>query len=460
MKKLLLLFLAALTCSAQVTLSQRGAYSLQLNDSGELLVPANGTLSNSVVTLSQLEGAVAAGRVAYFNSSDASGFSPTGTVKGTNYAGPNLESTAFTNTATGVANNEYAAMFISTNVFTSFSSGLMVVDVYAYRAAGTAISINAEAYVVNATTKAEEYEFEPSPAYQVLTTTLTKYTFSVPITDYVSTTNLHLACKIKASIASGTQTIYVVGGGVYPSHFSFQIPGANYATKAEVAAGGTFGPLTTTGTNASLTGTLSADSVSITNFNVDELNIGTLVVTNELSGLTFSSASNVLKQTKYMTLMRPDYGDGAGAVPQTNDYTVATLMHYVFSGNAETNANYVVYLTAAPSDLDTNVNLTADFYVKQGGTDADAMVFHASWANGAVSSVWPPADITNNFTVLTVTPSSAAANDLQGVTGVTLTGWTNLTAGMPLAIKVARLQNGADDAATDVMLRINYGSTQ
>jgi hypothetical protein len=175
-----------------------------------------------------------------------------------------------------------------------------------------------------------------------------------------------------------------------------------------------------------------------------------------------SATGNVLKQTRNLILQRPDYGDGVGAVPQTNTYTASGLMHYTFSGNAETNANYVVYEFDCPADLDTSVAMTARFAFIGGGTDADAYFFHITYNQVAAGAAYPTAgsSVVTLPIGISVTPTTPASGDLQQSAATTLTGWAAaLTPGLPMQVRVARLQNTQDDSARDVQLVISYGST-
>lgn len=188
--------------------------------------------------------------------------------------------------------------------------------------------------------------------------------------------------------------------------------------------------------------------------------------TNTFTNKTFDATGtgNVLKQTKYLTFMRPDWGDGAGAVPQTNTYTASGLMHYSFSGNAETNANYVLYEGVVPPDLDTAVDMKAVFGFKSGGTDADTVTWHIAYGLGAAGSAYPAslaAAATSPLEFAAVTPTTPASGDYQETAELTLTGWAaSMTPGKPIIISIRRLQDSNDDAQTDVFLRISYGSTQ
>jgi hypothetical protein len=180
--------------------------------------------------------------------------------------------------------------------------------------------------------------------------------------------------------------------------------------------------------------------------------------------LDAAGTGNVLKQTKYLFLMRPDWGDGAGAIPSTNNYAATGLMHYTFSGNAETNANYVLYETIVPPDIDTSVDMKAVFGFKSGGTDTDTVTWHIAYGLGAAGAAYPAtltAAGTSPLAFGAVTPTTPAAGDYQATAELTLTGWAaSMTAGTPLIISIRRLQDSNDDGQTDVFLRIAYGSTQ
>jgi hypothetical protein len=185
--------------------------------------------------------------------------------------------------------------------------------------------------------------------------------------------------------------------------------------------------------------------------------------TTTFTGKTYdaSGTGNVLKQTKQLILQRPDYGDGAGAVPQTNSYTASGLMHFTFSGAAETNGNWTVYEFDTPSDLDTAVEMTARFAFISGGTDADDYVFHITYDSQAAGGAYVTGTAIDLLPiVMTVTPTTPASGDLQQSSATTLTGWAAaLTAGRPMQVRVARLQNTQDDSARDVQLVITYAST-
>lgn len=177
------------------------------------------------------------------------------------------------------------------------------------------------------------------------------------------------------------------------------------------------------------------------------------------SGTNFTmSPANPAKE---INLQRPDYGDGAGAIPQTNTFNVSGLMHYTLSGNAETNVNWIVYEFDCPIDLDTGVEMTARFAGLSGGTDTDDYVFHLTHAQQAPGAAYVTGtSISTLPIVMTITPTTPANGDLQQSSEVTLTGWAAvLTPGRPMQVRVARLQNAQDDSWRDVQLVIKYGST-
>jgi hypothetical protein len=106
--------------------------------------------------------------------------------------------------------------------------------------------------------------------------------------------------------------------------------------------------------------------------------------------------------------------------------------------------------------------MTGTFAFVSGGTDADDVTFHITYALGASgAALTTGTSISTSPIVMTVTPTTAASGDVQTTAAVTLTGWAaSMTAGTPLMIRVARLNNTNDDTARDLYLRIAYGSTQ
>jgi hypothetical protein len=197
------------------------------------------TVSNQFVTLAQLEGAARGSLVMYFDTTTraagaAAAFGLTGTVNGTNYMSREGIPAQSTNVAATSANGVYVAAFISTNTYASLAGGLAVVDVYAYENSGGSGAISAEVYIINSVTKAEEYEFTPSPAYQTVPAQATpdKLSFSIPVTDYTSTTNFHIAVKIKVQESGTDPTIRIVTGGSYISHLAISVPSQSYVLKS------------------------------------------------------------------------------------------------------------------------------------------------------------------------------------------------------------------------------------
>jgi hypothetical protein len=264
---------------------------------------------------------------------------------------------------------------------------------------------------------------------------------------------------IVANLTGGTSSNFLSGDGTFKQVTTNAIPGlvGDIAKLATIAS-----PAFTGNPTASTTAADDNDaSIATTAYVQTELAAyPTDTVTWQNKTFDAAATGNVLKQTKHLYLIRPDYSDGAGAVPQTNSYVASGLMHYTFSGNAETNVNWVVYETVVPPDIDTSVPLTATFKFTGSGSDPDALVFHFTYGEGVAGSAFPPT-IASLPIVMTVTPTSPAAGVLQSSGATTLTGWAAaLTPGRTLAIKVARLQNSADDSARDVLLDIAYGSTQ
>jgi len=184
--------------------------------------------------------------------------------------------------------------------------------------------------------------------------------------------------------------------------------------------------------------------------------------TNTLTQKTFdvAGAGNVLKQTKWADFVFPHLCDGTGAVISTNDCTSRSWGHATFSGSQETNANWIEYQWAVPADLDASVDLIATLKVVSGGTDADGLEFRLSMQDVADSADASSTAFVNAIQ-MQLTPSSPAANDVFTIGPTTLTGWKSaLTVGDLLIIRLARYNNSNDDAYTDRILRISYGSTQ
>ena len=223
-----------------------GIHAAASTFTGEV-IGVNATNQQGLVTLSQLQSASANGVVSYFNTAadaGSAGFTFTGTVKGTNWNSAGTLGALWTNSAVTAANNEYIAAFVTTNTYASVAQGLATVDIYAFENSAGSGAISAELYIINSVTKAEEYEFTPSPAYQTVNagTTPTKLTFSIPVTYYNTGTNFYLAVKVKVQESGTDPTIRIVTGAGYASYLSFNQPLSSYLP---ITGGTLTGPLTT-----------------------------------------------------------------------------------------------------------------------------------------------------------------------------------------------------------------------
>lgn len=294
-----------------------------------------------------------------------------------------------------------------------------------------------------------------------------QYDFVVSFPPIINTNTpgngFYIVRRFKIDTKTGTDTLKLSLGtnGVNntSSHIAFSTPaisGANWV------ASGT--------TNSTLAGDAQPYSVTMGGTNVIGAIAGKIGKSESyaITNKTFTSSAhtattgNTLKQSKYMLLTRPDYGDGTKAVPQTNNFTASGLMHYTFAGDGETNTCWVVYETAVPPDIDTSVEMTATIAFVSGGTDTDTVTFHLTYALGAAGAALPTGTaIATSPIVVTTTPVTPASGDVQQSPVITLTGWAaSMTAGTPLFIRMARLNDSNDDTQRDLYLRIAYGSTQ
>jgi hypothetical protein len=213
----------------------------------------NATNQQDFVTLSQLQGSINAGQVFYFNTRSNQAVSGAA-ANSTNWAYTAVPA-VWTNVAATAANGVYVAAFASENSFTSLASGLATVDVWAYQSPGGQGSISAEIYILNLTNNVLEYEFTPAPAFQAVPpSTPTQLSFSVPVTDYTSTTNFRVVCMLKVSESGADPTIRIVSGGAYPSHMQFGVPtsalGAAYLAADQTFTGKNKFPQVDYSTNA------------------------------------------------------------------------------------------------------------------------------------------------------------------------------------------------------------------
>jgi len=216
-------------------------------EAGGLTAALPATNATQLVNLAQLQSYNVGGQHFYFTQEPAAGFALSGVVRSTNWASQSAILTATTNNIATTAANDYVA-FVSTNTFKSIASGSWDVEFWAYENTAGSATVTAEVYLVNSETGSEEFEFEPSPTYQTVNAgaTPTKLVFSLPSSDYSSTTNLYAVIKLKFQV-TGSPTVSIVSGGAYPSHFSFSVPDSNFVTKS----GDTMtGPLTLASTEA------------------------------------------------------------------------------------------------------------------------------------------------------------------------------------------------------------------
>jgi len=189
--------------------------------------------------------------------------------------------------------------------------------------------------------------------------------------------------------------------------------------------------------------------------------------TNTPTNKTFDAAGtgNVLKQIKEWGPFTIDTWrkvDNAGCtIPNTNDFVLNTFMVPQFSGTAASNANFMLFMTRVPKDIDTSVALTASITVELTAADTAAHSYHVgvvSVANSAQIDSTP-----TTFIDLAITgDGSGVAEDIESVNDVTLTGWAaTLTANQWAVIELRR--NGADTstvASRFQELKIYYTSTQ
>lgn len=183
---------------------------------------------------------------------------------------------------------------------------------------------------------------------------------------------------------------------------------------------------------------------------------GRLVLEDNTTGLTnksISGANNTITFTDWMQFTSPHFADGTGCTIVTNSYAAASWGQAVFSGSAETNANYAWYRVGwCPRDNDTAVEwVLKDLAVKVAGTDADALTLDFAFYCPADSAAAEPTAWSSfgTFIRASKTPSSPAANDVFYFADITLTGWSaGVTAGRSLYIGIARLNTTNDDAVT------------
>jgi hypothetical protein len=262
--------LTALSANPSLYQATNATLTLLSANDGSSLTSTGATNNNQLITLSQLQASTANGEVYYFTTNAAAGLIPGGTVKSTNWASVAVPPLG-TNIAVTSVTGDYVAKYISTNSFASVSSGLLDVDVYAFEGAAGSGQIAAEAYVVNTVTGIEDFEFGLGTVPQTVAagTTPTLLTFSIPITDYTSTTNFYIAVKLKVTVTGGANvTVRIVSGGTYSSHMSFAVPNSNFVKKTGDTMTGTLAVPTVTLNGSDLATTLTnkmAASAALTN---------------------------------------------------------------------------------------------------------------------------------------------------------------------------------------------------
>lgn len=194
---------------------------------------------------------------------------------------------------------------------------------------------------------------------------------------------------------------------------------------------------------------------------------GTIVGTSDEQTLTnktldANGTGNVLKGYGYMTFTRP-HSFGAGVTQQTT----ATKRLYgqaLFANATDEATNFVEYQAVVPPDIDTAVDLYAEFQFLISEADTmghDYQISMISIGNSEPNSGSP----TNTVALSYTTDASGAQGDLE-TASATLTDWkSNMTAGEKIIIRVAR---DGDDATNDAStvdsysdnLLIRYGFTQ
>lgn len=310
--------------------------TLASGEAGGLTVaaPAGATNATQLVTLAQLQSASPGGQSSFFDlSQGAAGFG--GFTSGTtNLNSLTAVSTVTTNAGVALVAGDYVAFFISTNTYASVSDGLATVSMWCFEASAGSPTIKAEVYLINAVTKQVEYEYEPSPAYQLVPGTKGGLVFSVPVTTRATGTNMHIGFGIKQG-ASGT--VRLVTGGTNNSHGNFPLPNSALVLKSGDTMTGLL----------SVPALAATSSIKLTAATASKLAVfdGASYLTNSL--LTEASITDNLTQAEADDLF------------QGTNANLTLLQAYGPTTWQATNAN----LTALAGDPTiyqaTNVNLTA-----------------------------------------------------------------------------------------------------
>jgi hypothetical protein len=184
-----------------------------------------------------------------------------------------------------------------------------------------------------------------------------------------------------------------------------------------------------------------------------------------LTSKTFDVANNVLLMKGYIVLSHPHLVDGAGAILQTNDTTVAYFGQAQFANGTAASGNFLEYRITVPEDLDTTVDLKVERWkFRLGGSDTATHRYVISMQSVADSAAYvgTPANAVNmDF----AGDASGANGDVETVSNITLTAWkSNVTPGALWVIRVARDGNNGADASTvssySGPLVLSYGVTQ
>ena len=178
--------------------------------------------------------------------------------------------------------------------------------------------------------------------------------------------------------------------------------------------------------------------------------------------LDANGTGNTIKGFGYISLNMPH---SYGSLVTINDSSaVPNNGRAIFTGDGAEANNWIEWVITVPPDIDTAVDLTADFKFVLGGEDTadhDYIISMVSIGDSEQSAAALGQPINLAYTA----DASGASGDRETAAG-TLTDWkSNVTAGESWRIRIAR--DGADetdDASTDISvsgtLIIRYGFTQ
>lgn len=185
----------------------------------------------------------------------------------------------------------------------------------------------------------------------------------------------------------------------------------------------------------------------------------TATSTNTFTNKTYDSAAtgNVFSERRSIKLQIPRFVDGVGCISTNTNYVAFdNFMVPIFSGSADTNANYCYWIVRVPKGFDTSVEVTASLSVTIGGSDADAATFTLGMVSVANGSPVLSATAAN-YNTITVTPTSAAAGDGESSNDNTMTGWAAATvANQFWKIQLQRVDGSNDDPIAAQELEIFY----